>query len=320
MNNHIVFMFSGQGSQYYHMGKELYEKNEVFNYWMNYCSKIYEPFINASLVEIIYQERHNRFEPFDNTIYTHPAIFIFEYSLYQVLLSLGIRPAYLLGYSIGEYIANAIAGVLCLEDAIGVVYKNAELIANLTPKSSMMAILANKTVFDQNRDVFHDTTIAGISNDNHFVITGDISALERIKSFLGAVGISSQILPISHGFHSHRIDCIKDEFIRYMTRIFFGEIKIPIISSVHTRSLKPDDINPDYYYQIARQPIDFSATVESMERNGYFTYIDIGPSGTLANFVKQIIKGNSVSKALTTIDMFGRDLKNIERLRNALNH
>ncbi|GAX60253.1 hypothetical protein SCALIN_C10_0013 [Candidatus Scalindua japonica] len=319
MNKPIVFMFSGQGSQYYQMGKELYEKNENFHYWMNYCSKIYEPLIHASLVEIIYMERPDRFEPFDKTIYTHPAIFIFEYSLYQTILSLGIKPGYLLGYSLGEYVASVVAGVLSLEDAIALVHKNAELTINLTPNASMMAILTNYKFFKQNTERFSDTTIAGINYDNHFVITSDHGKLEKIKSFLDEIDISAQILPVSHGFHSYRMDPIENEFKQFLKCLSFLEITIPIISPLYQRLLKHDDIHVDYYYQITRQPINFLATIESWERNGDFTYIDIGPSGTLANFVKQIIKNESGSKSLTTIDMFGRDLNNIKRLQSVLN-
>ncbi len=311
-------MFSGQGSQYYQMGHELYHNNKVFNYWMNCCSDICEPLINVSLVETIYRKRPDKFEPFDRTVYTHPAIFSFEYSLSQVLLSMGIRPDYLLGYSIGEYIASAVAEVLDLEEAIKLILKNAELINTLTPISGMMAILASHTIVKQDAERFSDTTIAGINYDNHFVITGDLIKLEETKSFLDEVGISSQILPISHGFHSHRMDLIEDEFKQYLSCISFRKMKVPIISALQMGLLEQNEITPDYYFQIARQPINFQETIESWEREEAFTYIDVGPSGTLANFVKQIIKGDSGSKAVITIDMFGKDLRNIKRLQEIL--
>ena len=321
MNNPIVFMFSGQGSQYYHMGKELYENNKVFHYWMNHCSQIAEQFIDESLVDLIYRERANRFENFDQTLYTHPAIFIVEYSLYQVMIELGIKPDYLLGYSIGEYTANIVSGVLCLEEGMSLMHKNASLIHDLTPIASMMAILASQKISENYVEHFSETCVAGINYNNHFVVTGEVEELERLKLFLDKQNITSQILPVTHGFHSHLMDGIEADFKEYIQGLSFGSMQIPIISPVKKKLLRRDDLITDYYYNIVRLPVDFKTTIEQWERSGNYTYIDVGPSGTLANFVKQIVnKNSSSSMALPSLNMFGKDMESILKLQKTLNN
>ena len=101
MNKKSVFMFSGQGSQYYRMGKELYEHHKTFNYWMDACNEIVSPLIKTSLTDIIY-DNDKKGEAFDRLLYTNPALVSIQYSMFQVLKNIGIHPDYLLGYSLGE--------------------------------------------------------------------------------------------------------------------------------------------------------------------------------------------------------------------------
>ena len=319
MNNPIVFMFSGQGSQYYQMGKELYENNTIFRYWMDHCSELAEPFIDASLVDLIYRDQVNKAEKFDQTLYTHPAIFIIEYSLVQVMAEFGIKPDYLLGYSIGEYTASIISGVLNLKDGMNLIHKNAALINDLTPPASMMAILESPELAERYSEQLSRTTVAGVNYDRHFVVTGDIEELERLTGFLDKHDVLSQILPVTHGFHSHLMDKIETDFKEYVETLSFESMQIPIISPLRMRLLQNDDLVPDYYYNIVRQPVDFRATIKQWERGGSFTYIDVGPSGTLTNFVKQLINRNSSSsRALPSLNMFGKDLDSLQKLRSAL--
>src|SRR5688572_13498104 len=94
-----IWMFSGQGSQYYQMGLDLYENEPVFRDTMDRCSDRVSPAIGTSLSKLIFQARANRFEPFDRTLHTHVALFSIQFSLAQSLLHRGLRPSRILGYS-----------------------------------------------------------------------------------------------------------------------------------------------------------------------------------------------------------------------------
>ncbi len=104
MNEPLVFMFSGQGSQYYHMGKELFKENTVFRQSMLEMDAIAARRIGTSIVEEIYHPGKRVSDPFDSILFSHPAIFMIEYSLYKVLEDRGIYPDYVLGSSLGEFL------------------------------------------------------------------------------------------------------------------------------------------------------------------------------------------------------------------------
>lgn len=316
MPKQIVFMFPGQGSQYYHMGKELYEKNNIFRKWMDHCSKIAELLIHASLTEILYKDRQNKFEPFKRTLYTHPVIFIFEYSLTQLLLNWGIKPNYLLGYSLGEYTANVISGVISLEDSIRMLIKQAELLEKYCPTASMMAILESPSIYSKYPEIFQNCWIAGKNYQKHFVVTGSLEKLNELQKFLKQKDISAQISPISHGFHSKLIDPCEKEFKNFIIHIDLEPARIKMVSATYTKPIQ--DTTVDYYWDVIRKTVDFERTIESMEKENSYCYIDLGPSGTLATFVKYILKPESNSKALATINQFGQDIESLGKLKQMI--
>ncbi len=128
----IVFMFSGQGSQYYHMGKELYQRHAGFKRWMDHCDEIAAPLIDASLIEVIFYAADKR-QDFDRLLYSNPALLCFEYSLAQVLLDMDVKPDLLLGYSLGDITSSVLAGNMVLEEGIRFVVEMAKLFEAKSP-------------------------------------------------------------------------------------------------------------------------------------------------------------------------------------------
>ena len=97
-----VFMFSGQGSQYFQMGRELFEKNETFRDWMIRLDDIPRHVSGKSVIEVLYSDVYGKGDRFDRTLLTHPAIFMVEYSLAETLVEAGVRPDMVLGVSLGS--------------------------------------------------------------------------------------------------------------------------------------------------------------------------------------------------------------------------
>src|SRR5688500_6161604 len=133
----IIVMFSGQGSQYYQMGKELYEKNRQFRYSMDLCDEMVSPLIRASLTDVLYRGK-GKGESFDNILYTNPALLCVEYSLFSVLSGMGIQPDYIMGYSLGELTASVVSGAISLEDGIQLAVDTARLAEEKTLPAEML--------------------------------------------------------------------------------------------------------------------------------------------------------------------------------------
>src|SRR2546427_2386522 len=116
-----VFMFSGQGSQYFHMGRALYEDNDTFHCWMVRLDEIALRLSGVSVIETLYSDAHGKGDPFDRTLLTHPAIFMVEYSLAQSLMQAGVWPDMVLGVSLGSFAAAAVAGFVGVDDSLNAV-------------------------------------------------------------------------------------------------------------------------------------------------------------------------------------------------------
>jgi bacillaene synthase trans-acting acyltransferase len=315
MNKRIIFMFAGQGAQYYQMGKELYEKNETFKYWMDHCDKIVAPMIQTSLIDELYRGK-KKTEPFDNILYTTPALLCIEYSLFQVLREMGIQPDFLLGYSLGEIIAAVVSAAISLEDGIRLLVDMARLLAEKTPQAEMLAIIAPKTIMTEFPDLFSQCWITGTNFHNNFVVGGLPFTIQQLQAGLHKENIVSQLLPVRYGFHSKLIDPIKEA-----CQLLSGNIKmlpntIPIISSL-TGEVIPD-LSHEHLWEAIRYPVNFERTVSNTLENGDFIFIDLGPSGSLATLVKYILPAGSVSTSIPLINQFGRDLEAMERLRVTL--
>ena len=114
----VIFMFPGQGSHYYHMGRELFEKQPYFRAWMLKGDRLVQERLGCSVLEHLYGLENKKTTPFTRTLLTYPAVFLVQYSLAQTLLEQGLEPDYVLGVSMGSFAALAVAGVLSYEEAL----------------------------------------------------------------------------------------------------------------------------------------------------------------------------------------------------------
>lgn len=314
MRQPLVFMYSGQGAQYFHMGEELYQNHAVFKRWMDRASQILEPLIEVSLVEMIYHAGNKRFDPFDRTLYTHPANVAVAYALTRVLYHMGCFPDYLLGYSLGEYAAAIVAGGLSLEAGLEKVVRQAKMLEAQAPAAGMMAILEKPAIMEQQAALFQNCWLAGQNFAGHFVLTGRAEDLNRIEAALGQQNVTCQILPISHGFHSPLVDPIADECLALFDG--FESFELPVVSCRLAKAVEHFDCG--HPWSVIRGPIRFFETLNAFDASGPFDYVDLGPAGTLATFVKYGLGSGTQSRALTILNPFGKDLAMLDKLKAAL--
>jgi bacillaene synthase trans-acting acyltransferase len=313
----LVWMFSGQGSQYYRMGLDLYQEDSLFRQEIHRCDKYVKRLLGISLTEIIFPKNTtDRFADFSRTLYTHPALFCIQYSLSQALLRRNIRPDLLLGYSLGEIVAAAVADVLPFDTALELVVDQARLLEASVVPGAMIAILTSPSIINDKPGLFADTWLVAHNYETHFVQAGDVGAVERIKQELQRLNMICQVLPVRIAFHTPHMDSIEAAFHEKCRSLELRTPSLPIVSASQIAVLRT--VSRDYFWQAVSRPIRFRETLEMLERTGEYHYVDLGPSGTMALFVKYGLSPDSRSGFQVIMTPFNQASKNIGKLFDAL--
>jgi acyl transferase domain-containing protein len=179
-NRKLVFMFSGQGSQYLGMGKILFETQEVFKEALTVCDRLFYPYILSSVIELIYGTASST-DLIENTANAQCLIFSIEYALWKLWASYGVNPEVVIGHSIGEYTAAVVSGIISLDDAVKMVSIRGRLMGSAPGRGSMA------TVYEEDSKVetmlagyLGKVSIAACNARNNCVISGDADAVDEI--------------------------------------------------------------------------------------------------------------------------------------------
>ncbi|NOR45478.1 MAG: SDR family NAD(P)-dependent oxidoreductase [Candidatus Delongbacteria bacterium] len=280
----IVFMFTGQGSQYINMGKELYEQEEIYRNEVDKCLNIANKYSGLNLKEIMYPKNGDSSE-INNTSNTQPLLFIFGYALSKLLMSWGIRPDIMIGHSIGEYTAACLSGLLELEEALQIVIKRGLLMQSL-PNGSMLSVGLNES--DIKPFLNDDISLAAINGPNSCVVSGKKDSIELFEKELVSKGHNTRKLYTSHAFHSYMMDSIVLEFKEVLKKVSFNKIEIPFVSNLTGKLITEQEASsPDYWCKHLRQTVRFSDGAEMLLKGDKAVFIEIGPGNTLSSLIRQ---------------------------------
>ena len=288
INRKIVFMFSGQGSQYANMAKGLYDHEPVFKQALDLCAELAKNHLDLDIRDLLFvpeDQLEQASEQLKQTSITQPALFIVEYSLAQLWFHYGIKPEVMVGHSIGEYVAACLAEVLTLEDAIKLVCLRGRLMQNL-PRGSMLAVPLPETELAPQLD--ENLSIAVLNGPNGCVVSGEDQHITNLHHNLATKDIDSTILKTSHAFHSVMMDPILDEFTEAVQSIPLNTPKIPFYSNVTGELITQEDAcNPKYWARHLRHTVRFVDCVTNIAQGEPKVFLEVGPGKALTTFVKQ---------------------------------
>ena len=288
LDREVVFMFSGQGSQYPNMGKDLYHSEAIFQKEIDRCSKILLNHLGRDLRDILYPKEKsakNAAHDLAQTLFTQPALFIIEYALAQLWISWGIRPSAMVGHSIGEYVAACLAGVFSLEDALSLVSARGRLMQEL-PEGHMLAVpLAEKEI---RPFLGENLSLAAVNGPSLCVVSGEKEAVENLETRLSKENIECRRLHTSHAFHSKRVESIMDLFIGQVEKVNLRPPQTPFLSNVTGMWITADEaMSPAYWGKHLRQTVRFSDCVQELLRERNRMLLEVGPGRTLCTLVRQ---------------------------------
>lgn len=282
----VVFMFSGQGSQYINMGRELYENEPVFRDVLNTCARRLREPLGIDLIQALYpreEETYTAAERLNQTWLTQPALFAIEYSLACWWIALGVKPQALVGHSIGEYVAACLAGVFTLEDALDVVALRGRLIFDLPAGSMLVVPLPSMEV-----SLTGTLSLAAVNNPDQCVISGPTTEIQILEQTLAQKSIASKRLLTSHAFHSAMMDPVLTTFEERLRSITLHPPAIPYLSNVTGTWIKPEEaVDPAYWARHIRSTVRFSNNLSELLLKPDQILLEAGPGNVLASLARQ---------------------------------
>ena len=278
----ICFLFTGQGSQYVGMGRELYESSAVFRAAMERCSAAWKEETGESLIEVLYppsDEVEQAESRMKRARYAQPSLFAFEYALAELWRSWGIEPRVVLGHSLGEYVAAVIAGVFSVEDGMRLVCARARLMDKLTEAGAMRSIAATaERVQRAIAGLEKEVAIGVINGAETVVLSGLAATVERVSKQLEAEGIRTRALEVTHAFHSPLLEPILDEFEACAEKVTYHAPQIRIISNLTGKTAQAEQIaTARYWRDHMRGTVQFDAGLKSALATGCNSLLEIGP-------------------------------------------
>lgn len=289
----VVFVFSGQGSPWAGMGRELLAKEPVFRQAIERCDDLLRRHVSLSLIdELTASPERSRLA---QTEVAQPALFAIQVGLVELWRSWGVAPRAVIGHSVGEVAAAWAAGGLNLEDAIAIVHHRGRLMQEAAGQGRMASVEATVEQVARALVPYGDRlSIAAINDPGSVVLSGESRALEEVMAALTRQGVHGRMLRIDYAFHSPQMDRFRDELTRALAALAPRRAAVPMFSTVDGALLPTDQLGPAYWAKNLRQPVQLAGALDAAIARGYRCFLEVGPHPVLVANIARCLEHHAV--------------------------
>lgn len=283
----VAFLFPGQGAQSVGMGRDLYAAEPVFRAEFDRCAELFKPALGEDLRTLVHpadgataaaEARLNR------TDFAQPALFAIEYALARLWISWGVKPAALLGHSLGEVTAACVAGVFTLEDAVRLVASRGRLMQAL-PEGALLAVTMAPA--ELKRRLNAELSLAIVNGPTACVVAGAPGPVAVLEDTLRSEGVPARRLPATHAFQSHLMEPVVAPLLAELRTMTLRAPTIPFLSNGSGRWISAAEAtSPEYWAQQCRRTVYFGDGLRELAKEPNRLFVEVGPGRILAGLLR----------------------------------
>ena len=275
-----VFVYTGQGTQWAGMGRELLQTEPVFRRAVESVASELNPLVGWDLLARLADpeaEAH-----LAATEIAQPAIFAMQVGLTALWRSWGLRPGAVIGHSVGEVAAAHAAGVLTLPDAVRVVVHRSRSMRSSRGQGGMAQVELPAVALQDELAAYGDMlSIAAQNAPSSTVISGRPDVLAQLLQVLQARGVAARMLPVEYAFHSAQMDAFVAPVVDALAGLKPSPAQLPLVSTVSGRWSEPGEYDAAYWGRNVRAAVRFAPAVAQLINAGFHRFLEVGPHPAL---------------------------------------
>ncbi|HLM73301.1 MAG TPA: type I polyketide synthase, partial [Polyangiaceae bacterium] len=279
-----VFVFSGQGPQWFAMGRGLMKTEPVFREVMEACDALVREHGGFSLLEELRaDEKSSRVH---ESHVVQPALFAIQIALAALWRSYGVEPGAVLGHSGGEIAAAYVAGVIELGEAVRLSVRRGKIMASAIGRTAAVALSPEEALREIKR-CNGRVSIAAINSPTATTLSGDAEPLDALIESLDRRGVFARALRVKCAAHSHLLEGAKEELRAAIADLTPKPPRVPIVSTLTGEMAGPDAYTPAYWARQMREPVQFAKAVGTLADQGFRVFLELNPHPVLAGSIAE---------------------------------
>ena len=312
-----VFVYSGNGSQWAGMGRNLLQTEAGFRQAVEEVDALFSARGGFSILSELTAE--DEAQRLDATEIAQPLLFAVQVGLTTMLRAWGVEAMAIVGHSVGEVAAAWASGALSLPQAVEVVHVRSLEQGRTRGTGGMTAVGLSQDAIGEILSALprdERPAVAGINSPRGVTLAGTLAALGRVERILTEREVYFRRLPLDYPFHSAAMDPLQDPIKHSLADLRPRTARIPFFSTVSGGALPGDKLNGSYWWRNVREPVLFQAAIESLIERGANVFVEIGPHAVLRNYVGDCLRQSATEGRVIPVMLRSDD--RVERVRDAL--